>query len=141
MNAEYAEFDGTPRLMFGKDYAYYSDAYRVAENIALDTLWNGRNEALCTVATHLQDFFAPIAQEDFKAYDLDGTAWDEPAMHPVAMTATFAAASIASDSTSAPEWLQRFWNTPPRKGPRRYYDNCLYFFCLLMLAGKYYPYL
>ena len=25
----------------------------------------------------------------------------------------------------------------PRKGRRRYYDNCLYFFCLLMLTGNY----
>ena len=26
---------------------------------------------------------------------------------------------------------------PMRKGVRRYYDNCLYFFCLLMLTGNY----
>ncbi len=137
MSAEYTEYDGTTRLMFNKPYAYYSDAYRVAMNIALDTLWNGRTEPLCAVATHLQDFFAPIKQEDFMAYDLDGTPHDEPAMHPVAITAVLGAASIASDSVHAEEWLRRFWNEPPRKGPRRYYDNCLYFFCLLMLAGMY----
>lgn len=27
-------------------------------NIALDTLWNGRTQALCDIATHVQDFFA-----------------------------------------------------------------------------------
>lgn len=140
MNAEYAEFDGTPRLMFNKPYAYYSDAYRVAENIALDTLWNGRCNELSAVVTNLQDFFTEIPQEDFKAYDLNGNAYDEPAMHPVAMTAVLGAASIASDSPSANEWLLRFWSTPPRKGDRRYYDNCLYFFCLLMLSGQYKKY-
>ena len=137
MSAEYTEYDGATRLMFRKPWAYYSDAYRVAMNIALDTLWNGRCDATAQVVTHLQDFFAPFAQEDFKAYHLDGTAFDEPAMHPVAITAVLGAASIASDSEHADKWLRRFWNEPLRKGPRRYYDNCLYFFCLLMLAGLY----
>ena len=140
MSAEYTEYDGTTRLMFGKYYAYYSDAYRVAMNIALDTLWNGRNEANCQVVTRLQNFFAPIAQENFMAYQLDGTATEEPAMHPVAITAVLGAASIASDSEHAEEWLRRFWAEPLRKGPRRYYDNCLYFFSLLMLSGMYKPY-
>jgi len=137
MSAEYTEHDGSTRLMFRKPFAYYSDAYRVAMNIALDTLWNGRSEATAAVVTRLQDFFAPIEQADFRAYELDGTPFDEPAMHPVAITAVLGAASIASDSVHADEWLRRFWAEPLRKGPRRYYDNCLYFFCLLMLAGMY----
>ena len=137
MSAEYTEYDGTTRLMFRKPFAYYSDAYRVAMNIALDALWNGKTAATAQVVTHLQDFFAPIAQADFKAYALDGTVFDEPAMHPVAITAVLGAASIASDSAHAEDWLRRFWNEPLRKGPRRYYDNCLYFFSLLMLAGLY----
>ncbi len=137
MSAEYTEYDGSTRRMFNKPGAYYSDAYRVAMNIALDTLWNGRDEATAQVVTRLQDFFAPIAQEDFRAYELDGAPSREHAMHPVAMTAVFAAAGIASDSVHADEWLRRFWHEPLRKGPRRYYDNCLYFFCLLMLSGMY----
>ena len=140
MSAEYTEHDGTTRLMFRKPFAYYSDAYRVAMSIALDTLWNGRSDATAAVVTRLQDFFAPIPQSDFRAYALDGTAFDEPAMHPVAITAVLGAASIASDSKHADEWLRRFWNEPPRKGKRRYYDNCLYFFSLLMLAGMYQVY-
>lgn len=137
MNAEYAEFDGTPRLMFGKPYAYYSDAYRVAENIALDTLWFGEHPELSKITTNLQNFFHEIEEKDFLSYDLDGTPHDEPAMHPVAMTAVFGAASISSKSPYRKDWLQRFWNTPLRKGQRRYYDNCLYFFCLMMLGGAY----
>ena len=141
MSPEYAEFDGTPRLMFGKPFAYYSDAYRVAENIALDTLWFGRRAEYAEIAGHLQDFFHNIPQERFMAYDLDGTPHREPALHPVAMTAVLAAAGIAcEDGPCTDEFLRRFWQTPPRTGGRRYYDNCLYFFCLLMLAGRYRPY-
>ena len=140
MNAEYAEFDGTPRLLFDKPYAYYSDAYRVAMNIALDTLWFGRHDALSAVVTHLQDFFHDVPADAYLAYDLDGTKHDEPAMHPVAITSVLGAASIASDSVWADDLLRRLWQTMPRTGERRYYDNCLYFFCVLMLAGCYIPY-
>ena len=109
LSPEYAAYDGTPVLMFGKNYAYYSDAYRVIMNIALDTLWNGRTQALCDIATHVQDFFAKeLPEENYRAYDLDGTRWDEPAMHPVAITAVNAAGSIASDSETADMWLKRW---------------------------------
>ena len=137
LSPEYAAYDGSPVLLFRKPWAFYSDAYRVGMNIALDCLWNGRDPALCRVATNLQDFFADTDEADYRAYDLDGRAWDEPAMHPVAITATCAAATVASDSPNAEKWLRRFWNLPMRKGVRRYYDNCLYFFSLLMLAGMY----
>ncbi len=137
MCAEYAEYDGSTKLMFRKPFAFYSDAYRVAMNIALDSLWFGRNKALSDIATRLQDFFRDIPMEDYRAYQLDGAAMAEPAMHPTALLATLAAASIASDSPSADVYLRRFWNTSLRRGKRRYYDNCLYFFCLLMLGGLY----
>ena len=34
-------------------------------------------------------------------------------------------------------WVKKFWETPLRTGKRRYYDNCLYMFAFLALAGKY----
>lgn len=137
LSPEYAEYDGTPRFLFGKEFAYYSDAYRVAMNIALDRVWFGRNDALAQVVTHLQNFFHGIPAEDYRAYQLDGAPTQEPAMHPVAITATLAAASLASDSPHREDFLRAFWETPLRQGQRRYYDNCLYFFCLLMLSGAY----
>ena len=78
---------------------------------------------------------------NYKPYDLDGTPYDEPAMHPVAITAVLGAASISSVSQYADECLRRFWETPLRTGKRRYYDNCLYFFCMMMLSGQYRIYL
>ncbi len=138
MCPEYAEFDGTPRRMFGKPYTFYSDAYRVAMNIALDRLWFGETPALSEIARNLQRFFTLRARpDDLRSYDIDGAAYDEPAMHPTAIIATTAAAGIAAENQHTDEWLRRFFETPPRKGPRRYYDNCLYFFCLSMLSGRY----
>lgn len=138
--SEYADYEGKPVFLFDKNFAYYSDAYRVILNIALDTLWNGKTQALSDIATHIQDFFAhELPEENYRAYDMDGTRWEEPAMHPVAITAVNAAGSIASESDTANMWLERFWHLPMRKGERRYYDNCLYFFALLMLSGHYQP--
>lgn len=138
LSPEYAKEDGTPVLLFGKPWPYYSDAYRVAMNIALDTIWNGHRLEYERIATNLQDFLATqLPEENFRACELDGTRSEEPAMHPIAMLATCAAASVASRSNTADMWLRRFWQTPLRRGKRRYYDNCLYFFCLLMLAGEY----
>ena len=123
--------------MFRKNFGYYSDAYRVAMNIALDTLWFGRRQETAEIVTHLQQFFHGIPEQEYRAYQIDGTPTEEPAMHPVAITSVLAAASIASDSPWADEYLLKFWQTPMRRGKRRYYDNCLYFFSLLMLAGLY----
>ena len=58
-------------------------------------------------------------------------------MHPVAIRAVLGAAGIASASESRLRFLREFAEMQPRKGRRRYYDNCLYFFCLLMLTGDY----
>ncbi|MBE5802696.1 MAG: xylanase [Clostridiales bacterium] len=142
MSPEYSEYDGTPRLMFRKPYAYYSDAYRVAMNIALDHVWFGKNQQMSDVVTRLQNFFCEkVPDGDYKAYDLDGTPHDEPAMHPLAITSVLGAASISSESAYAQDCLRRFWEAPMRTGKRRYYDNCLYFFCMMMLSGQYRIYL
>lgn len=139
LSPEYSEFDGTTRMQRWSKAPYYSDAYRVVENIALHHLWCGRNDALSAVTTRVQNFFHDhVSGTDYKCYNLDGTvALDEPALHPVAITSVLGASSIASDSPYADTFLQRFWDTPLRRGNRRYYDNCLYFFCLLMLGGQY----
>lgn len=141
MSPEYADYDGKTVLLFGKPWAYYSDAYRVAENIALDHVWFGPHPDMDAVATRLQDFFARQDMDDLRAYQLDGTVTDEPAMHPTAIKAVLGAASIASQSAHRREFLELFAKTPLRRGKRRYYDNCLYFFCLLMLTGNYKLYL
>ena len=140
LSPEYAEYDGTPRLMFGKPFAFYSDAYRVAINIALDTLWYGPRAEYRAIAEKLQTFFDGTAPEDYRAYQLDGTPCAEKALHPVAITAMLGAASAITDGERAEECLRRFWETPLRRGDRRYYDNCLYFFTLMMLAGVYQVY-
>ena len=137
LSPEYADYDGKPVLLFRKPWVYYSDAYRVAENIALDRIWFGSTPTLDAVETRIQDFFAQQNMNDLRAYELDGTPQIEPSMHPVAIKAVLGAASIGSNSDARIRFMKQFAETPMRRGVRRYYDNCLYFFCLLMLTGNY----
>ena len=137
LSPEYADYEGKTVLLFGKPWVYYSDAYRVAENIALDHVWFGDHPEEDDVNTRLQDFFATVNLQDLRAYELNGTPQAEPAMHPTAILAVLGAASISSRSGHRKKFLQIFADTPLRRGTRRYYDNCLYFFCLLMLTGNY----
>ncbi len=141
LSPEYADYDGKMVLLFRKPWEYYSDAYRVAENIALDHIWFGPHPEEDDVNTRLQDFFAGRDMNDLRAYQLDGTPQDEPAMHPTAIIAVLGAASVCSRSEHRLRFLKLFADTPLRKGKRRYYDNCLYFFCLLMLTGHYRVYI
>jgi len=134
MAPEYAHMDGQPETEHGHG-DFFSDAYRVAMNIGLDTGWNGPQPAYRAIADHLQSFL--WGREPYQTYTIQGEAKEPQALHPTAIIATTAAASLATDTPLSREWVLRFWQTPPRKGERRYYDNCLYFFCLLMLAGRY----
>lgn len=147
MNAEYAWFDGTPMrkdLGWGAHDKFYSDAYRTVANIGLDFAWNGIDVGQTKAAARLQAFLRK--QDDpWQVYEIDGTCLHEPALHPVGMLATTAQGSLAVlghsqdpvELENAKYFVELLWNTPLRKGDRRYYDNCLYLFAFLALSGNY----
>ena len=147
--AEYSYFDGTPyekgQETWGKHDWYYSDAYRTIMNIALDHIWFDKDEWQEEEGRRFLAFMCDnIAAENWgKVLDRDGTVRQEDALHPIAVIATnAAAAALAGDidvrsSKLAHECIRRFWDTPLRGGNRRYYDNCLYLFSFMLLAGKY----
>ena len=143
MNAEYAEFDGSPmsrELPWTNDRHdwFYSDAYRTAANIALDYAINGIDVGQASACTKLQDFlYNDISNNAMHTYELNGEIADWDILHPVGLMATCAQASLASDSVHAREYASLLWNTPLRRGGRRYYDNCLYMFAFLALSGRY----
>jgi len=137
---EYAEFDGKP-YKASWDYGhhkFYSDSYRVAANIGLSAAWSGRDPGLSAIADRIIRFFDDKAVGSLRMYELDGRPCEEPALHPTGLVATNAMAALALDlGGAADRAVRRFWETPLREGVRRYYDNCLYFFALLALSGRY----
>ena len=138
----YSNFDGSPVELERRPIveAHYSDAYRVALNIGTDAQWNSKtNKWNEETAEKLQNFFLsrPDAMTDTVVY-IDGTPYPEEIMHPLGLLATAAAASAARPVNEASrELVKRFMEAEMRVDKRRYYDNCLYFFSLLVLAGKY----
>lgn len=142
-SAEYAEFDGLPmsrKLPWTDDRHdwFYSDAYRTVANIGLDYEWFGIDCGQRAAADRIQDFLFEAGRTgDYHTYELDGRIADVNVLHPVAITATVAQASLASESPHRMEWVERFFKLPLREGKRRYYDNCLYFFAFLALSGRY----
>lgn len=143
LSPEYSEFDGTPYVADPKRWGgrhdwYYSDAYRTVANIALDYSWFASDEWESIEADRVQTFFCETVKDDPDGiYEVDGTILPGKALHPVAIKAVNAEASLASHGKYAEACVRRFWNTPLRTGPRRYYDNCLYFFAFLALSGNY----
>ncbi|MDD6811287.1 MAG: glycosyl hydrolase family 8 [Lachnospiraceae bacterium] len=141
--AEYADYDGSPHNRHYQEFGgrhdwYYSDAYRVAANIGLDYEWFAADEWERECADKIQRFFSEKAADGkYKIYEIDGTPLEENALHPVAIIATNAQASLAANGKYAMEHVRHFWETPLREGNRRYYDNCLYLFAFLALSGHY----
>jgi len=144
LNAEYANYDGTPNYSRGDFFRFYSDSYRVALNIGLDHVWFGPDMELSKAMERQQKFFCETNPGELNnyVYEIDGTRVDKEVLHPVALIATNAAASLATNAVktaekNARECVDKFWHTPLRKGDRRYYDNFLYLFCFMALSGNY----
>jgi oligosaccharide reducing-end xylanase len=148
MAPEYANYDGTPNHLRGHGY-FYSDAYRVAANIGLDTLWNGPRQELVERVEALQDFYADkLDLQPIPVYDIYGNQIADEmtedgqdlsfAKHPMALLSGLAQSALVSEHGN--DYVLRFWNTPLAQGIYRYYDNLLYLFAFLALSGKYKPY-
>ena len=117
---------------------YYSDAYRVAINIALDHVWFGKDPWQTEFADTLQKYVYENPEPSEHVMFPDGRIFEaESVMHPVGMKASWACASLAASGKYRLEAVRSFFDMPMRTDKRRYYDNCLYFFTLLALSGNY----
>jgi len=143
LSPEYSYYDGRPYAE--RNYEghpghdkFYSDSYRTAANIGLDWEWFAADEWNRDFADRIQKFFCEtVAEAPDMVYEIDGTIIDIPSLHPIGLLATNAQASLAAREKWRLKLAERFWNTPPRKGERRYYDNFLYIFAFLALSGNY----
>jgi len=138
---EYSQYDGVPcDSPWAREYheRYYSDSYRVPANLGLSYEWFENSTWECECADKIQTFFCETVKGKADlVYEIDGIIIEEKALHPVAIIATNAMASLASKGKYRKESVDLFWNTPLRTGERRYYDNCLYLFAFLALSGNY----
>lgn len=145
---DYSEFSGgkLSNMRWNKMHCrYYSDSYRTVMNISLDSEWYGVDGWQSENNARVQRLFESLGDKWDNVLEQDGEVVDEKVMHPTAVIASNAAASLAvlngnpseEERARAEKFVRRFWETPLREGKRRYYDNCLYMFALLMLSGNY----
>ncbi|TDO93884.1 oligosaccharide reducing-end xylanase [Halanaerobium saccharolyticum] len=135
LSAEYAEYDGSPRFEEGHG-DFYSDAYRVAFNIGVDSLWFRKDPWQQEAAYNLQKFFAD--KEEYTKYSIDGRKLEKPDyLHYLGLKAANASASLAGENEFTEKYLKDFWEAELRTDERRYYDNFLYLFALLALSGNF----
>lgn len=137
LSPEYAHYDGTPNDERGFGH-FFSDAYRVAANIGLDWEWFAADEWQRGQAERLLSFFVEQDPADYRRYTIAGEPFEEKALHPVGLLAANAVAALAAPwNPRTRAAVELLWNTPPRTGDRRYYDNCLHLFAMLALSGRY----
>lgn len=151
LNPEYGTFEGLPMrrpMPWGETHdRFYSDAYRTAANIGLDCLWFGKDEGQLGAPLRQMRFLGTDLEAARCVFEVDGTPVDQTVLHPLGLLAATAQGALTvepgdredpeSGYAVASRWAEWFWNQPLRKGPRRYYDNCLYLFALLALSGNY----
>ena len=144
LNPEYGRFDGSPmddQLPWGYFGDFFSDAYRTAANIGLDSVWYSEDLGQKEIPLRMMKFFGTSLEAVRCAYKVDGTPTERPVLHPLGLLATIAQGALVAQTPEemevATKWVKWFWEQPLRKGVRRYYDNCLYMFALLALSGNY----
>lgn len=138
MNPEYSSYEGEP--IYGQDHHnFFSDAYRTILNIALTATWPGRDcePWMIDTAESLAEFFWQVPTDEFRRYEIDGTDGGRFSRHPVGLLASLATTYMLTNTEESQTIAERFWNTELRTGRRRYYDNFLYAFSFLALAGLY----
>ena len=146
LNPNLSNYDGTPLERNGVLSYFYSDAYRTALNIALDWEWFAIDPWQQKQAATIQRFFSDESKFDH-VYSVDGKVIDPPRresdamesgmLHPLGLRATTSASSLATNGDFREKYVRLFWDLELRTDKRRYYDNLLYFFSLLALAGRY----
>jgi oligosaccharide reducing-end xylanase len=136
---DYSNFDGTPKsVSWGGDHDKFRyDAFRVAMNITLDSVWwNADPWQKETWAENYMEFFESRGVSTYQAlYNLDGSG--AAGSHSPGLVAMNAISSMIWDDPDAELFIDELWNTGIPSGTYRYYDGCLYMFGMLVASGKY----
>lgn len=136
--SDYTGFDGTP-VQQGSHYRFEYDAWRVAMNITLDSLWWNKDPwQRDTWAPTYLGFFNKQGMGVYKSlYDIDGT--NVSGSHSAGLVAMNAVASLIGTKADRKASLTELWNTPIPSGTWRYYDGCLYLFGMMQASGRFRP--
>ena len=136
---DYATFAGAPT---GSQQHFAFDAWRVAQNVAMDYAWLAADAAEVSHCERLHAFFKQANASKPYGNQFDVASGRQlSADHSPGLVAMNAVCSLASNATLAWDFVAELWTTPTPTGKYRYYDGMLYMLGWLQLSGqfRYYP--
>lgn len=134
--SDYSTFDGTP---YGSGNTFHFDAWRVAQNIAMDYAWLADDVWQIEHSNKVLAFFKSQGVSSYSNhYNIDGKKLSGG--HSPGLVAMNCVATLASNTLDAWDFVQALWNTPVPTGKYRYYDGCLYMLGLLQCSGNFKAY-
>lgn len=151
LNADFTDFNGSPKERRFIPTAFRYDSWRVPMNIAMDYSWYAKDiEWQQDYGKRIQNFLFCRGIETFEdQFNVDGTLPDRilqaggytKLRHSLGLISTSAAASLMG--TQAKSWIfvDAVWNAKLEPYPDGYfdpyYDGLLYLFSLMHLSGNY----
>lgn len=136
---DYSTFDGKPtKAPWNPNNTsdnFMFDAFRVSANIAMDYAWFGTDPWQVEQNNRMLEFFAAQKPRYVSNYTVDGKPLVD--FQSTGLVAMNAAATLASTSKTAPDFVKALWEAPIPSGQWRYYDGMLYLFGLLHASGEY----
>jgi len=140
LHPDYANFDGTPNSggNMQQHDQFQFDAWRVVMNMAVDYAWFSRDARMRQQIEKYHAFFSTRLGENNvqnQLFSLDGSMASGGGSG--ALTATLAAASVASQRDDRARFVENLWNVGQQQGQYRYYQEGVYLLGLLNVAGEF----
>ncbi len=131
---DYAAFDGAPYPGEHSDFRF--DAWRAANNVAVDYAWFAADDWAVDQSNRLLGFFHG---QGLGGYANQFTLQGKPLStdHSPGLVAMNAVAALAASNAAAGEFVDALWNTSIPSGKWRYYDGMLYTLALLHVSGNF----
>jgi oligosaccharide reducing-end xylanase len=140
LHPDYAQFNGKPTQGYqSSDHDQFRyDAWRVPMNLGLDQAWFSPDPGMRAQIAKYHSFFSQhLGDGNVKAalFKVDGS--NASGGGSTALTASLAAAALASDDPSRKQYVDNLWQVPQQSGEWRYFQECVYLLGLLATAGRF----
>jgi oligosaccharide reducing-end xylanase len=140
LHPDYAQFNGKPTQGYqNSDHDRFRyDAWRLPLNMALDQAWFPGDAGTKAQIEKYHTFFSKHLGSGNVAsalFNLDGS--NPSGGGSTALTASLAAAALASDAPNKKQFVDNLWQVEQQSGEWRYFQECVYLLGMLAVSGRF----